>query len=123
MERHATDAANDPRHARRVLEVSRCAIGRNYLGVVLPGAAAATILWWTANQLLEVCVGTTHYGVLYGGLAAAIALMVWMELSAMIVFVSAVWNAESAPPAIEPPEGRPLSPEALPDIMFRSEQF
>jgi len=29
--------------------------------------------------------------------AAAIGLMVWMEFSAMIVFLGAAWNAESAP--------------------------
>jgi uncharacterized BrkB/YihY/UPF0761 family membrane protein len=36
------------------------------------------------------------YGFVFGGLAAAIGLMVWMELSAMIVFIGAAWNAESA---------------------------
>jgi membrane protein len=65
-------------------------------GSVLPGAAAATILWWMANLLFRVYVRTMHYGVFYGGLAAAIGLMVWMELSAMIVFVGAAWNAETA---------------------------
>jgi uncharacterized BrkB/YihY/UPF0761 family membrane protein len=38
-----------------------------------------------------------RYGPVYGGLAAAIGLMVWMEFSAMIVFVGAAWNAENAP--------------------------
>jgi uncharacterized BrkB/YihY/UPF0761 family membrane protein len=36
------------------------------------------------------------YGFVFGGLAAAIGLMVWMELSAMIVFIDAAWNAESS---------------------------
>lgn len=64
---------------------------------VLPGATAATILWWSINLLLGIYVRHMKYGPVYGGLAAAIGLMVWMEFSAMIVFVGAAWNAESAP--------------------------
>ena len=64
---------------------------------VLPGATAATILWWSINLLFGIYVRHMKYGPVYGGLAAAIGLMVWMEFSAMIVFVGAVWNAESAP--------------------------
>jgi uncharacterized BrkB/YihY/UPF0761 family membrane protein len=29
-------------------------------------------------------------------LAAAIGLMAWMEISAMLIFVGAAWNSESA---------------------------
>ena len=36
-----------------------------------------------------------RYGIVYGGVAAAIGLMVWMEFSAMIVFLGAAWNAEN----------------------------
>jgi membrane protein len=63
---------------------------------VLPGAAAATILWWGLNLLFGVYVRKTQYGPVYGGLAAAIGLMVWMEFSSMLVFLGAAWNAESA---------------------------
>ena len=63
---------------------------------VLPGAAAATILWWGVNLLFAIYVRKMKYGLVFGGLAAAIGLMVWMELSAMIVFLGAAWNAESA---------------------------
>jgi membrane protein len=62
---------------------------------VLPGAAAATILWWGVNLLFGIYVRQMQYGPVYGGLAAAIGLMVWMEFSAMIVFLGAAWNAES----------------------------
>ncbi len=62
----------------------------------LPGAAAATILWWGVNLLFGIYVRKIKYGLVFGGLAAAIGLMVWMELSAMIVFLGAAWNAESA---------------------------
>jgi membrane protein len=62
---------------------------------VLPGAAAATILWWGVNLLFGIYVRKMKYGLVFGGLAAAIGLMVWMELSAMIVFLGAAWNAEA----------------------------
>jgi membrane protein len=62
---------------------------------ILPGAAAATILWWTVNLLFGAYVRKMHYGPVYGGLAAVFGLMVWMEFSVMIVFLGAAWNAES----------------------------
>lgn len=62
---------------------------------VLPGAAVAAILWWGLNLSFGIYVRKTEYGPLYGGLAAAIGLMVWMEFSAMLVFLGAAWNAES----------------------------
>ena len=63
---------------------------------VLPGAAAAAILWWGASLLFGMYVQKIQYGPVYGGLAAAISLMMWMEFSAMIVFLGVAWNAESA---------------------------
>jgi membrane protein len=62
---------------------------------VLPGAAAATILWWGVNLLFGIYVRKMPYGLVYGGVAAVIGLMVWMEFSVMIVFLGAAWNAES----------------------------
>jgi membrane protein len=70
--------------------------GTTTWGSVLPGAAAATILWWGTNLLFGIYVRHMEYGPVYGGLAAAIGLMVWMEFSAMIVFFGAAWNAERA---------------------------
>lgn len=63
---------------------------------VLPGAAVATILWWGVNSLFGIYVRKTQYGPVYGGLAAAIGLMTWMEISATLVFFGAAWNSESA---------------------------
>jgi membrane protein len=63
---------------------------------VLPGAVAATILWWGVNLLFGIYVRKIQFGPVYGGLAAAIGLMAWMEISAMLVFVGAAWNSESA---------------------------
>ena len=62
---------------------------------ILPGAAAATILWWAVNLLFGAYVRKMHYGPVYGGLAAVFGLMMWMEFSAMIVFLGAAWNAEN----------------------------
>lgn len=63
---------------------------------VLPGAAVATLLWWIANVVFGTYVRRVPYSVVYGGLAAVIGLMIWMELSAVIVFLGAAWNAELA---------------------------
>lgn len=63
---------------------------------VLPGAVIATLLWWLADVLFGTFVRRMHYGVVYGGLAAVIGLMVWMQVSAAVVFLGAAWNAESA---------------------------
>ena len=66
---------------------------------VLPGAGAATILWWGLTLLFGVYVRKMQFGLIYGTLAAVIGLMVWMELCAMIVFLGAAWNAENTPAA------------------------
>jgi membrane protein len=63
---------------------------------VLPGAAGATVLWWGLNLFFGIYVRKTQYGPIYGGLAAAIGLMVWMEFSALLIFLGAAWNADSA---------------------------
>ena len=62
---------------------------------ILPGAAAATILWWAVNLLFGAYVRKMQYGPVYGGLAAVFGLMIWMEFSVMIVFLGAAWNAEN----------------------------
>ena len=63
---------------------------------ILPGAAAATILWWAVNLLFGAYVRKMHYGPVYGGLVAVFGLMIWMEFSAVIVFLGAAWNAENS---------------------------
>ncbi len=69
---------------------------------ILPGAAVATVLWWILNLLFGIYVWMTQFGPVYGGLAAAIGLMVWMEFSTMIVFIGAAWNAENRASATKP---------------------
>jgi membrane protein len=63
---------------------------------VLPGAMVATLLWWLVNVLFGVYVRRVPYSVVYGGLAAVIGLIIWMQLSAVIIFLGAAWNAELA---------------------------
>jgi len=61
---------------------------------VLPGSLVATALWWLVNVLFGIYVRRVPYSVVYGGLAAVIGLLIWMQLSAVIVFLGAAWNAE-----------------------------
>jgi membrane protein len=56
----------------------------------------ATLLWWVVDVVFGVYVRRVPYGVVYGGLAAVIGLIIWMQLSAVIVFLGAAWNAELA---------------------------
>jgi YihY family inner membrane protein len=65
-----------------------------HLSNVLPGAALATLLWWLANAIFGVYVRRVPSSLVYGGLAAVIGLLVWMQISAVIVFLGAAWNAE-----------------------------
>jgi membrane protein len=63
---------------------------------VLPGATVATLLWWCTNALFGAYVRKVPYSIVYGGLAAVIGLLVWMNISALIIFLGAAWNAEAA---------------------------
>jgi membrane protein len=63
---------------------------------VLPGAALATLLWWMVNAVFGFYVRRVPYNFVYGGLAAVIGLLIWMHISAVIVFLGAAWNAETA---------------------------
>ena len=67
-----------------------------HLRRVLPGAAVATLLWWITNALFGIYVRRMPPNVVYGGLGAVIGLLVWMQISAVIVFIGAAWNAEQA---------------------------
>ena len=63
---------------------------------VLPGAVLATLLWWIVDLCFGFYVRKMPYDVIYGGLAAVIGLLIWMEISAVIIFLGAAWNAELA---------------------------
>lgn len=61
---------------------------------VFPGAALATVLWWIADILFGTYVRNVPYNQVYGGVAAVIGLLIWMYLTAVIVFIGAAYNAE-----------------------------
>jgi membrane protein len=63
---------------------------------VLPGAFAATALWWIVDISFGFYVRRVPYNVVYGGLAAVIGLLIWMQISTVIIFFGAAWNAETA---------------------------
>jgi membrane protein len=62
---------------------------------LLPGAAIATTLWWMVDIFFGLYVRKMPYNLVYGGLAAAIGLLVWMYLTAMIVLFGAAYNAKA----------------------------
>ena len=63
---------------------------------VVPGAVVATLLWWFVDVIFGFYVRRVPYSIVYGGLAAVIGLLIWMNLSAIIIFLGAAWNAEAA---------------------------
>lgn len=73
---------------------------------LLPGAALATILWWTADIFFGLYVRKMPYNQVYGGLAAAIGLLLWMYLTAIIVLYGAAYNAEARESAAANPPSR-----------------
>jgi membrane protein len=77
---------------------------------VLPGACVATILWWTVDIFFGFYVRKMPYGAVYGGLAAAIGLLLWMYLTAIVVLLGAAYNAEAHEYAIalENEERKPI---------------
>jgi membrane protein len=88
--------------------------GRHDWNEVLPGAVVATLLWWVVNTGFGFYVARMPYSVLYGGLAAAIGLLVWMSLTSTVVLVGAAFNAERAAAGAAPPQ--PVAePEPEPD--------
>jgi len=70
--------------------------GRKGYRAVLPGAVLATVLWWLADAFIGFYFRKMPYDVVYGGLAAAIGLLLWMYVTAMVVLLGAAYNAEAA---------------------------
>jgi len=69
--------------------------GHKGLKRLLPGAAVATFLWWAADIVFGLYVRKVPYDAVYGGLAAAIGLLLWMYLTANVVLLGSAYNAES----------------------------
>src|SRR5581483_8807999 len=63
---------------------------------LIPGATVSTILWWAADIIFSFYMRKMPYDFVYRGLAAAIGLLLWMFLTAIVVFIGAAYNAEVA---------------------------
>jgi membrane protein len=63
-------------------------------GAVFPGAALATLLWWIVSAAFGFYMRHVPYSIEYGGLAVAVGLMLWMQLTATILFLGAAYNIE-----------------------------
>jgi membrane protein len=62
---------------------------------VLPGATLATVLWLVATLVFGWYVRyVVNYNVLYGGVGAGLALLVWMYMLAVILLLGCEFNAE-----------------------------
>ncbi len=61
---------------------------------VLPGATLATAMWFSATALFGWYLAHyVDYGLLYGSLGIAVALLVWMYLVSLVVLIGAEFNA------------------------------
>jgi membrane protein len=61
---------------------------------VLPGAMLATLLWFIATVTFGWYVTNyANYAVIYGSVAAVIALLVWLYLVSIAVIIGAEFNA------------------------------
>jgi membrane protein len=68
---------------------------------VMPGATLATAMWFSVTMLFRWYLSHyADYGVIYGSLGAAIALLVWMYLISLVVLVGAEFNAMLFPRAM-----------------------
>jgi membrane protein len=61
---------------------------------LFPGAAVSTVLWWTVDISFSFYMRKMPYDFVYRGLAAAIGLLLWMFLTAIVVLIGAAYNAE-----------------------------
>jgi membrane protein len=80
-------------------------IGRpDHKGILclFPGAAVATVLWWVTDVCFGFYVRKMPYDAVYGGLAAAIGLILWMYLTAMVILLGAAYNVERSVVDSEP---------------------
>ncbi len=79
---------------------------------VLPGATMATVLWFVATGLFGWYLQNyADYGLIYGSLGVAIALLVWMYMISLVILVGAEFNAMLFPRAML---GKELRDMALP---------
>jgi membrane protein len=65
---------------------------------VLPGAALATVLWFGSTVVFGVYLRHfSNYDVIYGSVATAIALLIWLYIVSVVVLIGAEFNAHRYP--------------------------
>jgi membrane protein len=65
---------------------------------VLPGSVLATVLWFVSTVLFGVYLRSFgNYDVIYGSVATAIALLIWLYLVSMVILIGAEFNAVRYP--------------------------
>jgi len=78
---------------------------------VTPGAGLAVAVWGIASWAFSLYLTNFgHYNEVYGSIGAAIALLVWLFVSAFVVLLGAALNVQLA----RAREGQPASSQALP---------
>lgn len=61
---------------------------------VLPGAVFATVMWFVSTILFGTYLRYfAHYNEIYGSVATAIALLIWLYIVSLVVLVGAEFNA------------------------------
>jgi membrane protein len=51
-------------------------------------------VWWAVDLIFGTYVRHMPYDVVYGGVAAAIGLLIWMYLTTIVVLLGEAYNAE-----------------------------
>jgi membrane protein len=65
---------------------------------VLPGSVLATVLWFVSTIVFGVYLRRfANYNAIYGSVATAIALLVWLYLVSMVILIGAEFNAVRYP--------------------------
>ena len=65
---------------------------------VLPGSVLATVLWFAATVIFGVYLRQfANYNAIYGSVATAIAILVWLYLVSMVILIGAEFNAARYP--------------------------
>jgi membrane protein len=61
---------------------------------VLPGAVLATVLWFVSTVLFGIYLRRfANYSAIYGSVATAIALLIWLYIVSIVVLIGAEFNA------------------------------
>jgi membrane protein len=65
---------------------------------VLPGSVLATVLWFVSTVVFGLYLRSfANYNAIYGSVATAIALLIWLYLVSMVILIGAEFNAVRYP--------------------------